>query len=332
MNDDFTLTISRIPFNEDYQPSDGTRLTTNFANLARGEHRQRNMRNTLQMINTRFNHLASWDNPHGDRYSLEIEIVSIDVDVEGQGETFPAIELLQTTIVDHHTHHRIEGVTGNSLSSYVRDYDFSVRLPAYNTDSAQREVPDDFGLLHGELFKFVLDSETYRRAFAKPPVICLSVSTSKTYRRTTNVHPILGVEYAHDDVSLTDRYFDRMGLQARYFLPPGSVAPLAFYSREGLLTDYTNLELISVISTMESFQKIYRPEIYNANSPAGAYFRPSLANPDCSFTQIDYDREERSQLARRQGLFTQEHFIEPHKPVLERWTAHRGQRIASRQG
>ncbi|WBL18899.1 MULTISPECIES: putative oxygenase MesX [Citricoccus] len=332
MSHDFTLTISRIPFDEDYRPAEGTRLTTNFANLARGEHRQQNMRNTLQMINSRFNHLANWDNPTGDRYTLEIEIVTIDIDVDGQGKTFPAIELLQTTIVDHHTQQRIAGVTGNSLSSYVRDYDFSVRLPAYNINTERREVPEDFGLLHGELFKFVIDSDTYREAFAKPPVICLSVSTSKTYRRTTNVHPILGVEYLHDDDSLTDQYFNRMGLQARYFMPTGSVAPLAFYAGEGLLTDYTNLELISVVSAMESFQKIYRPEIYNANSPAGAHFQPSLENPDCSFTQIEYDRRERSQLAQRQGLFTQKHFIEPYKPVLERWTADRGQRAVARQG
>lgn len=332
MSHDFTLTISRIPFNEDYRPAEGTRLTTNFANLARGERRQQNMRNTLQMIDTRFNSLANWDNPAGDRYTLEIEIVTIDLDVDGQGETFPAIELLQTTIVDQRTRRRIEGVTGNSLSSYVRDYDFSVRLPAYNTDLQQREVPEDFGLLHGELFKFVLDSATYREAFPKPPVICLSVSTSKTYRRTTNVHPILGVEYLHNDDSLTDQYFGRMGLQARYFMPAGSVAPLAFYARDGLLEDYTNLELISVISTMETFQKIYRPEIYNANSPAGQHFLPSLENPDCSFTQIEYDRRERSQLARRQGLFAQKHLIEPYKPVLERWTADRGQRATARQG
>jgi FMN reductase len=34
--DTFTFSITRIPFNEDYQPAEGTRITTNFANLARG--------------------------------------------------------------------------------------------------------------------------------------------------------------------------------------------------------------------------------------------------------------------------------------------------------
>jgi hypothetical protein len=34
------------------------RLTTNFANLARGANRQRNLRNAINMINNRFNALA----------------------------------------------------------------------------------------------------------------------------------------------------------------------------------------------------------------------------------------------------------------------------------
>ena len=38
-------------------------------------------------------------------------------------------------------------------------------------------------------------------------------------------------------------------------------------------------------------------------------------------TQIDYDREERSRLALTQGRYAQEHFIEPHREVLERWAA-----------
>ena len=61
--DAFTFRITRIPFNEDYQPAEGTRITTNFANLARGASRQENLRNTIRMINNRFNDLAHWDNP-----------------------------------------------------------------------------------------------------------------------------------------------------------------------------------------------------------------------------------------------------------------------------
>jgi len=112
-----------------------------------------------------------------------------------------------------------------------------------------------------------------------------------------------------------------MGLQVRYFMPPDSAAPLAFYFVGDLLGDYTNLELIGTISTMETFQKIYRPEIYNANSAAGKFYQPSLKNQDYSLTQIVYDREERSQLAVQQGKYTEEHFIKPYKHVLEQWAA-----------
>ena len=112
-----------------------------------------------------------------------------------------------------------------------------------------------------------------------------------------------------------------MGLQVRYFMPPGSVAPLAFYFRGDLLGDYTNLLLIGTISTMETFQKIYRPEIYNANSTAANIYQPSLEQQDYSLTQIAYDRVERNQLAAKQGKYTEEHFVKPHGEVLERWAA-----------
>lgn len=118
---------------------------------------------------------------------------------------------------------------------------------------------------------------------------------------------------------MTDQYFGKMGLKVRYFMPKNSVAPLAFYFRGDLLSDYTNLELIGTISTMETFQRIYRPEIYNANAAAGKTYQPSLKNQDHSFTQIVYDREERGELAVQQGKFTEEQFIKPYKDILEKW-------------
>ncbi|MFN6262568.1 MAG: putative oxygenase MesX, partial [Chromatiaceae bacterium] len=51
MKADFTFSIKSLCFDENYHPSDSTRLTTNFANLARGGQRQQNLRNTLSMIN-----------------------------------------------------------------------------------------------------------------------------------------------------------------------------------------------------------------------------------------------------------------------------------------
>ena len=321
MKDDFSFTIKRVCFDEDYRPSDNTRITTNFANLARGEYRQANLRNALAMIDNRFNALASWDNPAGNRYSVELEIISIDIDIDGSGQTFPTIEMLQTYIVDKQTNERINGNVGNNFSSYVRDYDFSVLLLNHNKNQSGFSIPDNFGDLHGKLFKCFVNSQEYQQAFAKLPVICLSVSDSKTYHRTENTHPVLGVEYQPNESSLTELYFQKMGLKVRYFMPPNSVAPLAFYFFGDLLNDYTNLELISTIATMETFQKIYRPEIYNANAVAGQRYKPNLKHPDHSVTQIVYDREERSQLAIEQGRFAEQHFIKPYQAVLEQWSA-----------
>ncbi|BFM04572.1 DUF1852 domain-containing protein [Psychrobacter alimentarius] len=321
MSNNFTCSISSIRFDEDYHPANSTRLTTNFANLARGEHRQENLRRTLRMINNRFNALAHWDNPTADRYSVEVDIVSANMDIEGNGDTFPVIETLKTTIVDHKDNKRIDGMIGNSFSSYVRDYDFSIVLPDHFDKNPTSPPPEHFGDLHGKLFQYLLNSEAYQANFSKKPVICLSVSTSKTYHRTNNQHPVLGVEYRQDEYSLTDDYFHKMGLTVRYFMPTGSVAPLAFYFAGDLLSDYTDLELISTISTMETFQKIYRPEIYNANSTAGQVYQPSLKYQDYSLTQIVYDREERSQLAVKQGKITEEQFIKPYQSILEQWAA-----------
>lgn len=321
MNNDFSFTIKSISLDENYQPSNSTRITTNFANLARGESRQENLRNALKMIDNNFNALANWDNPKGDRYSVELEIISVDMDIENGADAFPSIEVLKTNIIDHKTNERIEGIVGNNFSSYVRDYDFSVLLLDHNKGKPQFTIPDNFGELHGKLFKYFVNSAEYRQHFKKLPVICLSVSDNKTYHRTENQHPILGYEYQPNESSLTEQYFQKMGLQVRYFMPPNSVAPLAFYFFGDLLNDYSNLELISTISTMETFQKIYRPEIYNANAVAGQHYRPNLKNSDHSLTQIVYDREERSRLAVKQGKFAEEHFIKPYQSVLEQWSA-----------
>jgi hypothetical protein len=321
MSNDFTFNIKSISLDENYHPSNSTRITTNFANLARGESRQENLRNALKMIDNSFNALACWDNPTGDRYSVELEIVSVDMNIENGGEAFPSIEVLKTNIIDHKTDERIEGIVGNNFSSYVRDYDFSVLLLDHNKGQSTFSIPDNFGELHGKLFQHFINSNVYKQHFKKLPVICLSVSDNKTYHRTENQHPILGYEYQPNESSLTEQYFQKMGLQVRYFMPANSVAPFAFYFFGDLLNDYSNLELISTISTMETFQKIYRPEIYNANAVAGKRYQPNLKNLDHSLTQIVYDREERSRLAVEQGKFAEEHFIKPYQTVLEQWSA-----------
>src|SRR5690606_197740 len=159
---------------------------TNFANLARGEKRRENLRNTLRMIDNHFNSLAHWDNSTGDRYAVQLEIISVEMNLgaDRNGSAFQLMEVLRPNIVDKRTGTRTEGIVGNNFSSYVRDYDFSVLLRKYNKGKAVFEVPDDFGDLHGKLFQQFLKSEVYRKYFRKRPVICLSVSSSKTYYRT----------------------------------------------------------------------------------------------------------------------------------------------------
>lgn len=95
MAHDFAFKITTTPFDEDYSPSSDSRITTNFANLARGEQRQQNLRNALTMINNRFNDLAHWDNPNRDRYAVELEIVSgaLQFTAEGEDQEFPRRDL-----------------------------------------------------------------------------------------------------------------------------------------------------------------------------------------------------------------------------------------------
>ena len=217
MSNNFNFTIKSISLDENYHPSNSTRITTNFANLARGDSRRENLSNALKMIDNNFNALADWDNPKGDRYSVELEIVSVDMDIERDGQAFPSIEVLKTNIIDHKNNQRIEGIVGNNFSSYVRDYDFSVLLLQHNKDKEKFTIPNNFGDLHGNLFKCFINSDVYKNNFKKLPVICLSVSDNKIYQRTENQHPILGLEYLPNESSLTEQYFKKMGLQGSLF-------------------------------------------------------------------------------------------------------------------
>ena len=105
-----------------------------------------------------------------------------------------------------------------------------------------------------------------------------------------------------------------------WYLSYGGPAPVVYeISRENYGVDRGNGAI--PIQFYQRFQKIYRPEIYNANAVAGECFRPSLKHPDYSLTRIDYDREERSQLAVNQGLFAEECFIQPYQSILNDWSA-----------
>ncbi|WP_316294192.1 putative oxygenase MesX, partial [Clavibacter michiganensis] len=176
----------------------------------------------------RFNALMHWDNPAGDRYAVALTIVSaaLRIGTDAADPAFPLIEMLHTSVTDRTTGTVHDGMVGNNFSSYVRDYDFSIVLPDHQKAGG---APARFGELHGNLFRHFLNSDAYRTRFHKAPVICLSVSSKEMYHRTANVHPILGVEYRAQTRSTTDDYFAKMGMTARYFMPPHGAAPLAFY-------------------------------------------------------------------------------------------------------
>ena len=72
---------------------------------------------------------------------------------------------------------------------------------------------------------------------------------------------------------------------------------------------------------METFQKIYRPEIYNAHAVAGLRYQADLKSQQHSLARVVYDREERTKLAILLGKFAEEHFIQPYKHFLEQWSA-----------
>ena len=88
MNQQFTYTIKRTLFDENYNPSGKCAYYNQLCYLARGENRQENLRNTLAMINNRFNNLAHWDNPKGDRYAVRAGNYFSRMKFNATGDTF----------------------------------------------------------------------------------------------------------------------------------------------------------------------------------------------------------------------------------------------------
>lgn len=65
---------------------------------------------------------------------MELDIISVEMNIAQDSASFPVIEILQTHIVDKKSGERHAGIVGNNFSSYVRDYDFSVLLLEHNKD------------------------------------------------------------------------------------------------------------------------------------------------------------------------------------------------------
>jgi len=320
------LRLTTIPFDAEYAPADGTRLTTNFANLAKDPHgRRERIAASLATMDQRFHELlgASHD---PERYRLALDIVTIGsrfTNGDSNGDWFPMTETLRCRIHDRQRDCWLPGPTGGNYSSYVRDHDFNVVLPRIRAGTATPEEIASFGQLHGLLFRLQFQRHHPAGVFHEPLIIAISASSGRSYRRSRIVHPVLGYAYLPErGESPTSRYFAQMGLQVSYFMPPGNRAPLAFYHEPGDLTGRDQPYLAALVAIMDTFERIYRPEIYCARSPAGEVFRPDLSNTDYDAPTAIYDRVERdTTLGPQQAALVRDAFLLPNADALRQLMA-----------
>ena len=305
--------VTKRPFNVDYVPAQHSRQTTNFVNLARDETtRQQNLSILFDEIGSRYKKFNGPDASCED--FLHLEIVTVSTRFEGSTSSpFPIAEFLQAIFENRHTGERRSGPTGFNFSSYIRDYDFNILLPRL-LESGLEDSMNTFGTLHGILYQMMFSDFWVKGIIDTPCIFVLSVSANKTYQAQQVTHPVLGRQFqVLGPPSLTDRYFAKMGLEVSYFQPARAQAPLAFYHRHDDLLRRQGSDLAALIAVMETFQRIYRPEIYASRIPAGEVFTPSLNNDNFVPSRIHYDRVERDQkLARQQANLVWNDFLQPH--------------------
>jgi Putative oxygenase MesX len=314
----FGLQKELTPYDVNYRPNPKTRSTTNFANLARGDQREVNLNRLFFMINSRLNSLLSHDNPEHKRYKVHLSILTVRASFGGAStEPFPISEMLHAEVEDTIKKQRLKGPIGFNFSSYIRDYDF--KKLGTKKEKIGRAYDSEFGKLHGLLYQLQFKKFWDGGVIDDQAIIAISVSSKKTYKKTSVTHPVLGEEFSElGEMAYTTKYFQKMGLNVKFFMPPDAMAPLAIYHMSETLDKYDLVELSALVAVMESFQKIYRPEIYNANSKAPPIFKPSLSNGNYSLTKIKYDRVERESLGESQAQLTEQQFLRPYNEQLSR--------------
>ena len=321
------LRLTITPFDAAYAPADLTRLTTNFANLAKDpQGRSGRINSTLASINKRFR-LALGEPEEAQHYQLAIDILSISIRLEGSpGEWFPMTETLSCRIHDRRLDRWLPGPTGCSYSSYVRDHDFNSLLPKIRAGEATMEEAASFGDLHGLLYRLQFRQVHPAGVLDEPLLIAISVASGRTYRRCGTTHPVLGHQYLPEHgESTTSHYFAKMGLVVSYFMPPGSRAPLAFYHEPDDLLGRSRTDLAAIIGVMDTFESIYRPQIYCTWTPAGVTFQPDLANLNHDPPVAFYDRLERdTKLGLQQADLVSNAFLLPNAVALRRLIAEHG--------
>jgi len=316
------LHMSSTPFDAEYVPFSGSRLTTNFANLAKDPHsRSERIGATLSGIGNRFHELMG-EAKGSSRYQLEWKILTFSIRFpDGNNEWFPMTETLRCVIRDRFLGIDLPGPTGCNYSSYVRDHDFNVLLPKVRSGKFPDSELTTFGNLHGLLFRILFQRFHPKGILLDPMIMALSVANGREYHRGETVHPVLGREYlASCEESLTSRYFAKMGLVVSYFMAAGSRAPLAFYHEPGDLLKRPATLLAALTAVMEVFESIYRPEIYCARKPAGEVFKPDLANMDFDEPPAIYNRVERdTSRGREQAQRADKEFLIPNSEAITRF-------------
>lgn len=312
------LEILRTPFDHNYIPAEDTRLTTNFANIAKESvGRPERLARMLDLMGSRAGKLLG----EAGRYSITIEIIRVKIRFADISTCwFPMAEMLATRLHDL-IHGRImPGLIGCNYSSFVRDYDFNTLLPRISRAEASPKERRTFGDLHGLLFKLPFRHHHSGGVLDGPAIVAISVGNGRTYRRSGQQHPILGVRYELEgDESITSRYFARMGLTPSYWMAPGSQAPLAIYHEPGDLEQRDPHEIAALVAVMDTFEGIYRPEIYRSCVPAGALYRADLDNTDHCPPMWKYDRTERDKvLGKKQAEIVWREFLSPNAAALER--------------
>ena len=318
------LKLSTTRLDASYIPTRSSRLSTNYANLAKDPNgRSQRINSLLASINQRFS-LALGNSDDVGRYQIEIDILTINIRFEDMSaQWFPMTETLSCRIYDRVLDRWFFGPKGCNYSSYVRDYDFNILLPRIRAGDATAEECALFGSLHGLLFKLQFRKYHPAGLLDEPLLIAISAANKHTYYRNGTMHPVLGYQYLPvDSESYTSKYFGRMGLEVSYFMPPGSRAPLAFYHEPGNLLGRSRICLSALIAVMDTFESIYRPEIYNSRLPAEDIFIADLSNTDFDPPLAIYDRVERdTKLSRQQADFAYTAFLLPNAVALRRLMA-----------
>ncbi|MEA5422924.1 putative oxygenase MesX [Synechococcus sp. CCY9202] len=329
------LQLLSTPFNRDYIPSEHTRLTTNFANLSQHPAtRIEQIEKTLGLINERFNkNLGTFGEHNEPRYRITLDVITV-IAKPGPSASggFPISEMLRCRIHDQQRQRWLQGPIGFCYSSFVRDYDFNVLLPRIRNGEASRQEVSSFGDLHGVLYQLQFSHLYSQGVLEEPALIAISVAHQHRYQRTTATIDGLGMIYApQGEESITSRYFGRMGLDVNYALAPGSKAPLAIYHQPNDLQSRSKLQLCALVAVMDTFQRIYRPEIYASHSIPDDTFVADLNNQDYEPTPIFYDRSERDQVhAPRQAQYAFDQFLMPWASELNELLQYHHALLASR--